>query len=85
MPALAGGLVLAACVALAVVIGLGRGGATVDSVLAVATRPPAGVAAIGVPAGPLLAEDFQGVRFPNYAGASAGSPTACAATTSTGA
>ncbi len=67
MPRLAGGLVLAACAALALVLVLGRGGATVDSVLAVATRPPAGVAAIGVPGGPLLDEELDGVRFPNYA------------------
>ncbi len=67
----AAGLALAAVVALVLVFGGtggsgGSGGVSVDSVLAVATRPPAGVAAIGAP-GPLLDEEFEGVRYPNYA------------------
>lgn len=61
------GLVVGVCAALVLVIALGGGGTTVDSVLAVASRPPATVAAIGVRPGPLLDEELEGVRFPNYA------------------
>ena len=64
----AAGLALAAVAALVLVFGGsgGSGGVSVDSVLAVATRPPSGVAATGAP-GPLLDEEFVGVRYPNYA------------------
>jgi anti-sigma factor RsiW len=61
----AAGLALAAVVAVVLVTG-GSGGVSVDSVVTVATRPPAGVVATGPP-GPLLGEEFEGVRYPNYA------------------
>lgn len=64
---LAPSLGLAACLLVAVAVGLGGGGLTVEEALAVSTRPPLAAVAVDPRDPKLLRERVEGLPFPNYA------------------